>query len=111
LDSVRIRYADPEAIRDAVARYAASLRASAPQVKSIRWFGSWVTGTAGVGSDVDLCIVVSPTAVPRRDRLPDYMPQTFPVGLDLIVVTEQELETLRAEHPSLAQAMDSGIEM
>lgn len=109
--SAQIRFADPEAIRSAVRQYAAWLRASRPEVKSLRWFGSWVNGTASVGSDVDLCVVVSHSDVPRRDRVVDYLPHVFPVGIDLFVLTEQELSSLRAEHPSMAAAIDAGVEV
>ena len=109
--SVRIRYADPDPIRKAVRQYADALRASRPEVRSLRWFGSWVNGTASVGSDVDLCIVVAHSDQLRRDRLVEYLPERFPVGIDLFVLTEEEFSSLRVEHPSFAAAIDAGEEV
>lgn len=109
--SVRVRYADPNAIRRAVESYATAVRAAHPEVQRMRWFGSWVTGCWSPGSDVDLCIVVDRSTKAARERVPDYLPSTFPVGIDLFVYTEDEFERLRTEHPSFAKAIDAGVEV
>jgi predicted nucleotidyltransferase len=109
--SVRIRYADPGAIRRDVTELAAAVRTAHHEVKRIRWFGSWITGGWSLGSDVDLCIVVERSAKPVRDRAVEFLPLAFPVGLDIFVYTEAELERLRMEHPSFARAMDAGEEL
>ena len=63
------------------------------------------------GSDVDLCIVVDRCAKASRDRASDYLPSKFPVGIDLFVYTEDELERLGKEHPSFARAIEAGVEV
>ena len=100
--SARVRYADPERIRRAVRDYAESLRATHPEIRALRWFGSWVKGSATVGSDVDFCIIVDKSDKPRRDRICDYLPLTFPVGIDLFILVE---------HPSLAEAIEGGVHL
>lgn len=68
MSSVVVKFTDPNSIRDAVARFAGSLRSIHPEIQRIIWFGSWVKGTYTPGSDVDICIVVSETAIRARDR-------------------------------------------
>ena len=80
-----------------------------PEVRALLWFGSWVKGSASVGNDVDLCIIVDRSDKARRDRIPDYLPRTFPVGIDLFIFTEEEFARLRREHPSLAKAIEEGV--
>lgn len=109
--SARVRYAEPEPIRKAVRDYARDIRGGHPEVRSIRWFGSWVRGDAGVGSDVDLCIIVDRSDKSRRDRMMDFLPRVFPVGIDLFVYTPAEFDALRTEHPSMRKAIDSGLEV
>ena len=109
--SARVRYAEPETIRKAVRDYARSIRDEHPEVRSIRWFGSWVRGDAGVGSDVDLCIIVDRSDKPRRDRVMDFLPLVFPVGIDLFIFTPSEFDALRTAHPSMRKAIDMGLEM
>jgi hypothetical protein len=46
-----------------------------------------------------------------HERIVDYLPRSFPVGIDLFVFTQEELERLRVEHPTFARAIDSGIEV
>jgi uncharacterized protein len=91
--------------------YARDIRNGHPEVLSIRWFGSWVRGDAGVGSDVDLCIVVDRSDTPRRDRMMAFLPRVFPVGIDLFVYTREEFDSLGREHPSMRKAIDSGLEV
>ena len=109
--SARVRYAEPETIRKAVRDYARNIRGGHPEVRSIRWFGSWVRGDAGVGSDVDLCIIVDRCDKSRRDRMMDFLPRVFPVGIDLFVYTLSEFDALRMEHPRMRMAIDIGIEV
>jgi predicted nucleotidyltransferase len=109
--SARVRYAEPERIRKAVHDYAREIRGTHPEVRSIRWFGSWVRGDAGVGSDVDLCIIVDHSDGPRRDRIMDFLPRVFPVGIDLFIYTAAEFTTLLTEHPAMREAIDAGLEV
>ncbi|MGA2640884.1 MAG: nucleotidyltransferase domain-containing protein [Spirochaetia bacterium] len=95
----------------AVREYVRDLRGGHPEIRAIRWFGSWVHGDAGVGSDVDLCIVVDRSDKLRRDRTMDFLPRLFPVGIDLFVYTAAEFDALRTEHPSMRKAIDSGLEV
>jgi predicted nucleotidyltransferase len=104
-----VRYADPERIRNAVRDFAGHVRAVHPEVRSIRWFGSWVSGTALPGSDVDLCIIVRKSSKPPRDRIADFLPRAFPVGLDLLVYTEEEYAALATSHPSMRKAIEAGV--
>jgi predicted nucleotidyltransferase len=60
----------------------------------IIWFGSWINGYLGPGSDLDICLVVSHTGLLARDRLPNYLPAGYPVGLDLLVYTADEFDQL-----------------
>jgi len=111
LSSVVVKSADREAIHRAVQRYAAWLRAHFPEIERIIWFGSWVKGEATPGSDVDLCIVVPRLTKPRGDLKVAYLPTGFPVGVDLCVLTSQELAMLPHQSPGLAEAIASGIEV
>lgn len=103
-----IRWADPEAIARAVGDFVEGLRATRPEVLKAYWYGSWVSGRPTPGSDVDLCVVVSHADRPPHDRMPDYLPERFPVGVDLVVLTEEELEGLRDRSPGWHQAITSG---
>lgn len=109
--SVVIRSADREGVERAVRRHVDRLRAECPQVRRAIWFGSWVTGNPSPGSDVDLCLILSSSDKPRRERVPDYLPVGFPVGMDLHPYTEEEFRRLETDFPGLHAAILSGREM
>ncbi len=92
-------------------RYAAELRRAHPEVLRVIWFGSWITGTPTPGSDVDLCVVLRSSDRPFRDRIPDFLPASFPVGIDLFPATEEEIEALPERSPGLAAAIALGREV
>ncbi len=111
MNSVVIRSIDREKVRQAVSEYAQRLRQTRPEVLRVIWFGSWVTGHPTPGSDVDICLVLSRADKPVRDRLPDYLPSKFPVGIDLFIYTQSELDHLQQTSPGWYRAIVSGIDV
>ncbi len=109
--SVVIKSADRELITQAVKTYVAKLRQEHPEVERVIWFGSWINGLPAPGSDVDLCLILSSAKKPGRERIPDYLPVGFPVGIDLFAYTQTEFERLRCELPDWYQAIISGQEL
>lgn len=109
--SVAIRSIDRSAIKRAVEIYVARMREAHPEIERVIWFGSWVTGLPSPGSDVDLCLILSSAEKPRRERMPDYLPVGFPVGVDLLTYTQAEFARLRQESPTLHAAIVGGQEL
>lgn len=108
MNSVVIKSVDRDQIRQAVLAFAAQIRKQHPEVERVTWFGSWVTGLPAPGSDVDLCLILSSSDKPPRDRVPDYLPLGFPVGVDLFAYTKDEFERLRISSPGWYKAITSG---
>lgn len=98
-------------VEGAVRGWAHHIAAQRPEVRRIIWFGSRVNGAPAPSSDVDVCVVISGSRRPVRDRIGDYLPFGFPVGIDLFPYTESELERLETEHPSWYAAIASGIDL
>ncbi|WP_028458877.1 nucleotidyltransferase domain-containing protein [Chloroflexus sp. Y-396-1] len=109
--SVVIRSIDRASIEQAVACYAARLRAEHAEIERIIWFGSWVNGIPTPKSAVDLCVIVASTDKAFHERAVDFLPVGFPVGIDLFVYTPEEFERLRKEHPSWYESIQSGREV
>ena len=111
MSSVVVRSAQQETVRRRVEALAADLRQSHPEVQRIIWFGSWVTGIPTPGSDVDLCLVLSHSELPRHERAPRYLPVGFPVGIDLAVYTEAEFRELADTLPRWYECVTSGRDL
>lgn len=103
-----IRWADPIPVDRAVREFAERLRRERPEVRGIYWYGSWVTGIPTPASDADLVVVVDHDTRPARDRVPDYLPDRFPVSVDLTVLTEEEWDRLPAVAPEWHRTVMSG---
>jgi len=77
-------------------------------VKKVIWFGSWVRGIPTPASDVDICLILESMDQAPRDRIARYLPDGFPVGIDVFAYTEDELTKMKAERPQWYQAIASG---
>ena len=111
LSSVVIKSIDRDHIRKSVASFVAELRSQHPENERAIWFGSWVSGFPFPGSDVDLCLILSSSEKPPRERISDYLPLGFPVGIDLFAYTQTEFEQLSKSSPGWYQAILSGEEV
>jgi predicted nucleotidyltransferase len=111
LSTVVIKSIDRDQIRKAVVSLATQIRVQHPEVERVIWFGSWVTGLPTRGSDVDICLILSSSDKSPRDRISDYLPLGFPVGIDLFAYTENEFERLQHSSPGWHEAINSGMEI
>jgi hypothetical protein len=55
-----------------------------------------VDETYAPGSDLDMFIVLTDSDKPVRDRIPDFMPNRFPVPVDIFPYTKTEIAELAA---------------
>jgi predicted nucleotidyltransferase len=94
LSSVEIKSVDEAQIRQCIDEYAAALLSAHPEIKEVVVFGSFLTGTFVPGSDVDVFILLSDCDRPVRDRIPDFLPPHFPIGVDVFPYTAAEVATM-----------------
>ena len=111
MSSVVVKSANKKRIKQAVESYVAWLRATHPEVEKVIWFGSWINGLPTPGSDVDLCLILSRSSKSMRDRIPEYLPLGFPVGVDLFPYTKGEFQALSKRSPTWYRTIMSGIEI
>lgn len=99
---------DSPSLDGALRRYLSSL-ARRDEVVEVYLCGSRAKGTHTAASDVDLVILIrdgtGPAALKPRDRVPAYLPDSFPTSLDLFVYTEHEAR----ESPFVRHLTEEGI--
>lgn len=66
-----------------------------PETLGIGYFGSYARGDWGVGSDLDIIVIVERSDRPFWQRAADWDTTEFPVPVDLLVYTQAEWEMVR----------------
>ncbi|MCP4247965.1 MAG: nucleotidyltransferase domain-containing protein [bacterium] len=74
--------------------------------------GSYARNDWGVGSDLDLIVVLSGTTMSSVQRHAQYAPEGLPVQADLWVYTRDEWDALAKRAPQLRCRLDNeGIDL
>lgn len=92
-----VTWPDPATVDAAVREWARGVAEQHPAVDRIGYFGSYATGDWGVGSDVDLVVIVSSTEEPFERRGVAFDATRLPVPADILVYTVGEWRRLTSE--------------
>lgn len=76
-----------------------------PEVLAVVLFGSLANGRLSVGSDMDLLVILSGSDDPFLERLHLYVPERFPMDVDVFPYT---LDEIRKGQPLARQALSQG---
>jgi uncharacterized protein len=98
-----------DAVDNALRQWAAESRARHADVVRIGCFGSFARGGWGVGSDLDLIVVVRHSDIPFERRGVAWDLTELPVSADLLVYTEAEWESLLASETRFARMLQSEV--
>jgi hypothetical protein len=98
LHSSVLKWPDLEQVRAAVTEWARALVSTDERVSSIGYAGSYARGDWGVGSDVDLIILVRETEAPFTERARSFDATRLPVPADVLVYTESEWGRMDGEN-------------
>ena len=94
LGSSVLKWPDAAAVDEAVRRWAEETARRRPEALRIGYFGSYARGVWGVGSDVDLVVVVERSDRPFERRAVDWDASALPVPADVLVYTAEEWDRL-----------------
>jgi predicted nucleotidyltransferase len=97
--SAVLKWPEAQAVLAAAERWACELAAREPAVVGVGYFGSYARGDHGVGSDLDLVVVVAESAEPIERRAARWDTTGLPVPADLLVYTRAEWTALVSGHP------------
>jgi len=84
-------------VAQALKRWAEKIARERPEVIRLGFFGSYARGDWGVGSDLDLIIIVAGSDKPFEMRPSDFDTLDLPVPADLLVYTQEEWQALKPE--------------
>ena len=101
LSSAVFKWPDRREVLSAARAWAAALRRADPAVEQVLCVGSYARNDWGVGSDLDLIVVVREAPPSAADRYARYCPEGLPVPADLWVYTRREWDALPSAAPHL----------
>ncbi len=96
LHSSVLKWPDKATVEQAVRAWAEQNAARRPELLRAGFHGSYARGDWGVGSDVDVVLVVTDGARPSGERSLDWDLLPLPVPADLLVYTSVEWERMQA---------------
>jgi len=98
LTSSVLKWPDAHAVDRAVRIWAAALVQRRGDLQGVAYIGSYARGDWGVGSDLDLIVVLKQSQAPFWQRASDLDLAGFPVPTEALVYTVNEWQTLAEEH-------------
>lgn len=91
LSSSVLAWPKKDRIESALKDWALELGPRSPDVLAIGYFGSYARGDWGVGSDLDLLVVVEGSDAPFERRASRLRTESLPVPVDSLVYTRREI--------------------
>ena len=97
-----LKWPNEERVREAAIDWARRTIGIHPEVEKIGYFGSYASGDWGVGSDIDIVIIVAKSDLPYLRRGVLFETKELPVPADLLVYTSDEWDALIASESRFA---------
>ena len=97
LTSSVFKWPDAQMVNQAIRRWAAKMEQQHPETLQIGYFGSYAKGNWGVGSDLDLIIVVDHSSLPFTQRSVAWDTLELPVPTDVCVYTQAEWDNMKRQ--------------
>ena len=105
LSSPVLRWPEPAVVLQAARAWAEGIRARQSGVVRVGVFGSYARGDAGVGSDLDLVVVVQADDEPFTRRAARWDVTRLPVPAEVLVYTEAEWNALHERGGRFAETL------
>ena len=94
LNSSVLKWPDRDQVDASVRKWAKAVTARRNDVRRIGYYGSYARGDWGVGSDLDLVVVLASSGEPPLDRNLQFDLTELPIPAEVVVFTEAEWNAL-----------------
>ncbi len=95
LDSSVLKWPDAKTVDAALRRWTEKAVQNRQDILRIGYFGSYARGDWGVGSDLDVIIILESSELPFERRSIEWNVTELPVPVDVMVYTKKEWQSLR----------------
>ena len=104
LTSSLMKWPDADQVKQFAQKWSDEVTSKHFDIIRIGYFGSYARGDWGVGSDLDMVLVVTDSKKPFERRAAEWDLTAFPVPTDLLVYTQSEWRSLK-EQPKFYQML------
>jgi predicted nucleotidyltransferase len=94
-----LKWPDAKTVAQAARHWAEKIAQDRPDLVQIGYFGSYARGDWGVGSDLDLIIILEISGKPFEMRSIEFDTSELPVPADVLVYTIEEWCSLAPQRP------------
>lgn len=106
LNSSVLKWPDANEVIEALIRLVEKAVRSRNDIINIGYFGSYARGDWGVGSDLDLIIVIKNSTLAFHERPIEWDTMEIPVPVDLLVYTEDEFKNLKSQNRRFFETLE-----
>ncbi len=99
LNSSVLKWPELEVVLAAIKNWARETVSAHAEIQQIGYFGSYARGNWGVGSDLDIIIVVDHCEHPFWQRSRHYDTFSLPIHTEVLVYTQEEWSSLASRQP------------
>jgi predicted nucleotidyltransferase len=89
-----LKWPNPQTVIRALKNWAEKICQSRPDIIRLGYFGSYARGDWGVGSDLDLIIILEKSDQSFERRAAEFDTLALPVPTDVVVYTREEWQAL-----------------
>ncbi len=104
-----LRWPSSNAVLEAAQAWAERIAAANADLQAVGVFGSYGRGDAGVGSDLDLLLILDHCDLPIWERLRRWDTSSLPLATDLLVYSRAEWEAMPSWNPAFAAALERDL--
>jgi uncharacterized protein len=109
LHSSVLKWPDKQTVEQAVRLWAQRLSREHPEILGIAYFGSYARGDWGVGSDLDVMLIITTTNLHFEVRSSVFDTRELPVPTDLLVYTLEEWRNLKRDQPFPRRLLNEAV--
>jgi len=92
-----LKWPDAQKVVQALKRWVEKVITNRPDIIRIGYFGSYARGDWGVGSDLDLIVILENSDRPFERRASEFDTLELPVPADVLVYTQEEWLSLKEQ--------------
>lgn len=108
LNSSVIKWPGKKEVEGSLRRWSEGVRGEKPLIK-LGYFGSYAKGSWGVGSDLDIIIVLEEIDEPFELRGAGFDCSSIPVSTDLLVYSREEWQKMKGEKGGFYRSLSDEI--